>query len=263
MCIIELLIIVFIAKGVKKFKQVELYVVCFKTCSITLYSLRNIIILDVVEYKSCSIKYLLYVMSSVTTILIKIWLPYDINASSIFWIISIQQIMCMFFAGIINSDTDSLIFGLSLQMCAQFEIYKNRLQIELIQHYYRFAKTINIIFNQMLFAQFFGSILILYTSIYYVSTHLTESENSTLIIYCIYTFGMLMHIYILCWCGNESMSIGVAIYHMDWHLLATSEKKELLIIMIVQFLLSLLILKASYSAFNVLQKRNRYSRKCI
>ncbi|KAF3054597.1 Odorant receptor 024 [Nylanderia fulva] len=262
--------------------------------------------------KSCSIKYLLLVISSVTGMTIgsmlnvmqghlplRIWLPYDINASPVFWIISIQQIISTIFAAIINTGTETLIFGLSLQTCAQFEIYENRLRklvtskiasylkhlpassnneklieiSECIHHHlciYKFAKTINIIFNQVLFVQFFGSILILCTSVYYVSTHMMEVKSATLIIY---TFGMFVQIYILCWCGNEvmlkSMSVGNAIYHMDWPLLAASEKKELLIIMIrstvpIKFTSSFLItlslqsfgsiLKASYSAFNVLQK---------
>ncbi|EFN68012.1 hypothetical protein EAG_08755, partial [Camponotus floridanus] len=64
----------------------------------------------------------------------------------------------------------------------------------------RFAKTINMIFNQVFFIQFFGSILILCTSVYYVSTHMMESESATLIIY---TFCMFVQIYLFCWSGNE------------------------------------------------------------
>ncbi|GAB1867162.1 Odorant receptor [Camponotus japonicus] len=261
--------------------------------------------------KSYSIKYILLVTSSLTGVTVgsvlkvmqghlpfRVWLPYDTNVSLIFWIISIQQIVSAIFGAIINVGTETLIFGLSLQTCAQFEIYEIRLRklvtskitsylnhlptsssiakvtiSTYIHHHlciYKFAKTINIIFNQILFIQFCGSILILCTSVYYVSTHMMESESATLIVY---TFGMFVQIYVICWSGNEvmlkSMSVGDAIYHMDWPLLSTSEKKELLIIMMrstipVKFTSSFLItlslqsfsslLRISYSAFNVLQK---------
>jgi len=56
------------------------------------------------------------------------------------------------------------------------------------------------IFNQVFFIQFSGSILILCTSVYYVSMHMMESESATLIVY---TFGMFVQIYLFCWSGNE------------------------------------------------------------
>ncbi|XP_025266801.1 odorant receptor 46a-like isoform X1 [Camponotus floridanus] len=261
--------------------------------------------------KSWSIKYIVLVIGSVTGITIgsvlnmmqghlpyRVWLPYDTNVSLIFWITSIQQIVSIIFGAIINVGTETLIFGLSLQTCAQFEIYELRLRklvtskitnylnhlpasskirkvaiSEYIHHHlciYRFAKTINMIFNQVFFIQFFGSILILCTSVYYVSTHMMESESATLIIY---TFCMFVQIYLFCWSGNEvilkSMNLRDAIYHTEWFLLSISDKKELIMIMMrstipVKFTSSFLItlslqsfssiLKTSYSAFNLLQK---------
>lgn len=65
---------------------------------------------------------------------------------------------------------------------------------------YRYAKMVNIIFNQVLFIQFCGSILVLCTCVYYLSSHITEFESATLIIY---TFGMFVQIYVYCWSGNE------------------------------------------------------------
>ncbi|GAB1867163.1 Odorant receptor [Camponotus japonicus] len=261
--------------------------------------------------KSCSIKYSLLVASSFTGVTIgsvlnimqghlpyRVWLPYDTNASPIFWFISIQQIVSIFFASLINVGTETLVFGLILQTCAQFEILESRLRklmtnktasylnhlpasskirkvaiSEYIHHHlciYKFAKTINMIFNQVFFIQFSGSILILCTSVYYVSMHMMESESATLIVY---TFGMFVQIYLFCWSGNEvilkSMNLGDAIYHTEWFLLSISDKKELMMIMMrstipVKFTSSFLItlslqsfssiLKTSYSAFNLLQK---------
>ncbi|XP_025266805.1 odorant receptor 13a-like [Camponotus floridanus] len=261
--------------------------------------------------KSCSIMYLLLVIIGVTGVTTgsvlnimqghlpyRIWVPYDTNTSSIFWIMSIQQILSVILSAIITAGTETLIFGLFLQTCAQFEIFESRLHkfminkmanylnhlpssqnvgkltiSRYIHHHlciYKFAKTINIIFNQVFFIQYFGSIFLICTSIYYVSTHIMDSGSATMIFY---TFGMFVQIYFLCWSGNEvilkSMSVGDAIYHMEWILLPISEKKELLMIMkrstiTVKFTSSFLItlslqsfssiLKTSYSAFSVLQK---------
>ncbi|CAL1679068.1 unnamed protein product [Lasius platythorax] len=91
--------------------------------------------------KLCSIKYSLLATSSVTSVIVgsvlngmqghlpfRVWLPYDTNASPIFWITFIQQIITAIFAAIINIGTETLFFGLSLQTCAQFEIYESRLR---------------------------------------------------------------------------------------------------------------------------------------
>lgn len=92
--------------------------------------------------RSCSIKYSLLATSSITSFTIRsvmnvmqgdlpyrVWLPYDYNKSLMFWITSIQQIMTLIFATIINVGTETLIFGLFLQTCVQLEIFKCRLQL--------------------------------------------------------------------------------------------------------------------------------------
>ncbi|XP_011633611.1 odorant receptor 22c-like [Pogonomyrmex barbatus] len=270
--------------------------------------------------RSCSIKYSLLATSSVTGVTIRsvlnviqghlpyrVWLPYNFNNTSpMFLITSIQQIITVIFVTIINVGTETLVFGLFLQTCAQFEIFENRLHklianktseklikdkirciekslsspnnnkaiiSKYVYHHlkiYKYAKTVNVIFNQVLFVQFFGSILVLCTSVYYLSTHSTLSETATLIVY---TICMFVQIYVYCWSGNEvilkSMSVGDTIYCMNWPLLSVNDRKELLMIMLrstlpIKFTSSFLItlslqsysniLKISYSAFNVLQK---------
>ncbi|XP_011705074.1 PREDICTED: odorant receptor 46a, isoform B-like [Wasmannia auropunctata] len=262
--------------------------------------------------RSCSIKYSLLATSSVTGTTIgsvlnvmqghlpyRIWLPCNyINVPTVFWIVSIHQIITLIFATMINVGTETLVFGLLIQTCAQLEIFESRLHkliinksvrclgyalssnedkieiSECIHHHlsiYKYAKTVNIIFNQVLFVQFFGSILVLCTSVYYLSMHIAEfSGIATLLVY---TICMFVQIYVYCWSGNEvilkSMSVKDAIYCMDWPLLSVNEKKELLMIMIrstipIKFTSSFLItlslqsysniLKTSYTAFNVLQK---------
>lgn len=57
----------------------------------------------------------------------RIWLPWDYNISLVFWIISIQQIISLIFGTVINVGTETLVFGLFIQTCAQLEIFENRL----------------------------------------------------------------------------------------------------------------------------------------
>ncbi|XP_029678894.1 odorant receptor 22c-like, partial [Formica exsecta] len=174
---------------------------------------------------------------------------------------------------------------ISLQTCAQFEIFESRLRklianktikcleyssvppdngrliiSEYIHHHlsiYKYAKTVNIIFNQVLFVQFFSSILVLCTTVYYMSAHIMEFKGAT---FMVYTFCMFIQIYIYCWSGNEvilkSQNVGDAIYHMDWPLLSVGEKKDLLIIMIrgtipIKFTSSFLITLSLQSYSNV------------
>ncbi|XP_018058152.1 PREDICTED: odorant receptor Or1-like [Atta colombica] len=260
--------------------------------------------------RSCSIKYSLLATSSVTGTTIgsvlnvmqghlpyRIWLPYNYTVS-MFGIISIHQIITLIFATLINVGTETLVFGLILQTCAQFEILESRLHkliinktvkylgresslsneneiglSECIHHHlniYKYAKAVNVTFNQVLFVQFFSSILIICTSVYYLSKHIELSAAASLLVY---TTCMCVQVFIYCWSGNEVMlkstSMTDAIYRMNWPLLSINEKKGLLMIMIrstipIKFTSSFLItlsiqsysniLKTSYSAFNILQK---------
>ncbi|KAL0112576.1 hypothetical protein PUN28_012112 [Cardiocondyla obscurior] len=137
--------------------------------------------------------------------------------------------------------------------------------------YIRYAKTVNIVFNEILFFQFFGSIIVLCTSVYFLSKHI--KDLSAIIFLLMYTVCMFAQIFVYCWAGNEvilkSANTGEAIYCMDWPSLSVNEKKELMMIMArceipIQFTSSFLvtmslqsygsILKTSYSAFNLLQK---------
>jgi len=68
------------------------------------------------------------------------------------------------------------------------------------RRYCRYAKTLNVIFNPIFFVQFFSSITVLCTSVYYLSRHITDSGSSTFVIY---TISIFVQIYVYCWSGNE------------------------------------------------------------
>ncbi|KAL0112570.1 hypothetical protein PUN28_012111 [Cardiocondyla obscurior] len=177
----------------------------------------------------------------------RIWLPWDYHIPLIFYTLGIHQMITLIFACIINVGTETLVPGLFLQTCAQLEILENRIQkliinktvkylrhtlatpnkdemeiSDCIHHHlsiYKFAKTVNVIFNEVLFIQFFSSILVLCTSVYYLSTHVNDPFATASLI--MYTICMFAQIFVYCWAGNEVI---------------------------------LKILKMSYSAFNILQK---------
>ncbi|XP_011869943.1 PREDICTED: odorant receptor Or1-like isoform X2 [Vollenhovia emeryi] len=176
----------------------------------------------------------------------RIWVPYHYTPPSLFWLTSLHEMLALIVGTFVNVATETLLLGLCLQICAQLEILTHRLQREiksnkgqqvcknlndtpngtsrLSEHIYyhlciiRFAEMANEIFSQVLFVQFFASILILCASVYYLSSPITVADFVTLIIF---TFCMFVQIFIYCWAGNEVM---------------------------------LKILKTSYSAFNVLHR---------
>lgn len=77
---------------------------------------------------------------------------------------------------------------------------------------YRYAKRVNSVFNEILFVQFFGSILVLCTSVYYISMHIRESEIMGILVY---TSCMFVQIFIYCWSGNEVM---LKVRRVHWYI---------------------------------------------
>ncbi|KMQ89939.1 odorant receptor isoform a [Lasius niger] len=96
----------------------------------------------------------------------------------------------------------------------------------------RLAKIINNVFSQVIFVQFFASILVLCLTLYHLSSHMTIADFVTLIVY---TLCMFVQIFVYCWAGNEVMlkSTGLSetVYQIDWILMPINERKDLLMIM--------------------------------
>ncbi|CAL1679073.1 unnamed protein product [Lasius platythorax] len=188
------------------------------------------------------------------------WVPYDYTSPLLFWITSIQELVALIFATIVNVATETTVLGFCLQICAQFEILEHRLQrmakekkketfrislndasnetgrlSEHILHHLciiRLAKIINNVFSQVIFVQFFASILVLCLTLYHLSSHMTIADFVTLIVY---TLCMFVQIFVYCWAGNEVMlkSTGLSetVYQIDWILMPINERKDLLMIM--------------------------------
>ncbi|KAG5329989.1 OR4 protein, partial [Acromyrmex heyeri] len=194
----------------------------------------------------------------------RIWVPYDYTPILLFWLTSLHEMLALIFGTFVNIATETLLLGFCLQICAQLELFTRRLQriVEpdknkeacnlltnvpnrnrLSEHVYYhlpykhifidlFAEMVNEIFSEVLFVQFFASILILCSSVYYLSSHLTVTDFTKL---SIFTFCMFVQIFVYCWAGNEvilkSTGLSEAACQIDWILMTISERKDLLMIM--------------------------------
>ncbi|EFN72308.1 Putative odorant receptor 22c, partial [Camponotus floridanus] len=100
------------------------------------------------------------------------------------------------------------------------------------ENIYRLAKMINKVFSQVIFFQFFASILVLCTSLYHLSSHMTITYIISMIMYVLCMF---VQIFVYCWAGNEvilkSTGLSDAVYEMDWISMPINKQKDLLIIM--------------------------------
>ncbi|XP_066595051.1 odorant receptor 10-like [Prorops nasuta] len=136
---------------------------------------------------------------------------------------------------------------------------------------FEYAEDLNSVFSPVLFVQFSGSVIILCCSIFQISA--LKPASMEFLGLLVYTICMLAQIFLYCWSGNEVMlkcgEVSDAVYAIDWTILGVSERRMLLVIMkrsmtpikfTSSFLVSLTInsytsiLKATYSAFNVLQQ---------
>ncbi|KAF7385339.1 hypothetical protein HZH68_013769 [Vespula germanica] len=154
-----------------------------------------------------------------------------------------------------------------------FKKVENKVIGELVEYHlyvYKFAKKVNEVFMLMIFMQFSISSTVLCMSVYKLSTKDVISLDFLWTFF--YLTCMLTQLFLYCWFGNEvtlrSKRIGDAFYEMDWISLKSRVIKNLTIIMarttraiemnsgyIVKLSAEsfMIIIKVSYSAYNVLQ----------
>ncbi|XP_024877330.1 odorant receptor 94b-like isoform X2 [Temnothorax curvispinosus] len=181
------------------------------------------------------------------------WVPWDCTSFLLFWFTSLQNILALIVGTIVNVATETLWLGFCLQTCAQFEILKYRLQNMTKRR------------EEEIFPK---------NSLNNASRKIgTLSEHISHHLCIIRAFSMFVQIFFYCWAGNEvtlkSTGLSEVVYHMNWMLMTISEQKNLLMIMkrstkpvklTSSFLVTLSLesfgnlLKASFSAFNVLQQ---------
>ncbi|NP_001164458.1 odorant receptor 98 [Nasonia vitripennis] len=226
--------------------------------------------------------------------------PCDIRHSSCYWTLYWHQALGTGVATLTHAAKDCLISALLLQTCAQLEILKNRLlsiadtcvvagnktgaadRVEKLEQkligdcvrdhesIFEFAKILNDSLNVMLFGQIAVTIPNLCLSIYLLSTQKIASMDFMMTTQ--FFSAVVIELFFFCWYGNEvtlnSLDVENAISEMDWTLLSTRSKKDLLMMMVrtsrpILFRVGpimnmnidsfLSIMKTSYSAFSVLQ----------
>ncbi|XP_050462555.1 odorant receptor Or1-like [Cataglyphis hispanica] len=193
------------------------------------------------------------------------WTPFDLSSIYVFLPILIFQCVALILCANFSVAHETLISGMMIQTCAQFEILCHRAHIlpalltkaeknsksdedliarekaiihDLIYHHlyiYKFAHTVNATFTVIMFIQFSLISLVLCMSIYRLSTMTSLFTLKFAHMFC-YLCSMLMQIFLYCWYGNEvtlkSIDFGTVIYEMDWTRLRVRVMKDLMIIMI-------------------------------
>ncbi|XP_026300578.1 uncharacterized protein LOC100578751 [Apis mellifera] len=221
----------------------------------------------------------------------RMWLPYNYTSLSAHIFIYTQQVVSLIVSAMIHVACDSFIWALLMHICSQIEIFNCRLRkikheknevTKLCIHYhnliYRLATTINEQFKMVIFVQFTVSTLTICVNLYILmGTQITFERIMQL---AIYSSCMLTQIYIFCWYGNEvklkSLDISNMIFELDWPDLDNTTKRDLLMIMmrasypiemisvhVITMNLDsfVILLKTSYSAYNLLQSNREYFTK--
>ncbi|KAK0095294.1 hypothetical protein PV326_008760 [Microctonus aethiopoides] len=205
------------------------------------------------------------------TLAYKTWLPYDYNKSElIYWMTYINQLIADALGSFVNISYDTLVPGCMMQTCAQFEIFKHRLNklcniphsidtisqksttnllsnektqqiieqkivADCVQHHLNIfeLKTANNIFAYSIFFQYSVSLVVICASVYGLSNVDPFTTEFTYII--VYLICMTVQIYIFCFYGtivtHKSINLSDNIHGMDWAALSIPTKKSLLIIM--------------------------------
>ncbi|XP_043285399.1 odorant receptor 2a-like [Venturia canescens] len=231
------------------------------------------------------------------------WVPYDDKSPLGSCLLNLHQIFAHTMGAGINVAFDTLVPGVMLLTCGQLNILKLRFQkipeqisspqardkenpdsgvnstetemlADCVEHHlliFKLAKTLNNIFNSMIFVQYSLSTIVLCVSVLEL-THMqpTSVEGAGVLMYLAC---MLLQIFIYCLYGdqvtNESLAVGDAVFGSDWPLLSVKTKRTLITIMartlrpiiftsghVVTLNLESFnsLLKLSYSTYNVLQK---------
>ncbi|XP_015180565.1 PREDICTED: uncharacterized protein LOC107068558 [Polistes dominula] len=192
------------------------------------------------------------------------WTPYDHSSEIMFWLFLLYQSIALLVVANSSVAHETIISGLMIQICAQFEIFshriktlpmllemakkncnyivqwkkeKNRIIRELIDYHlyiYSFATKVNSVFTTMIMLQFSISSIVLCLTVYRMSK--AEIASIEFIWGVSYLGSMFMQIFLYCWFGNEvilkSMQIGDMFYEMDWTSLENDIVKIIPIIML-------------------------------
>ncbi|XP_070518472.1 odorant receptor 46a-like [Cardiocondyla obscurior] len=174
------------------------------------------------------------------------WLPYDYYSSTfVFYITYAHQLVSLTAGSLVNVACDSLICGLLVHICCQFEILGYRLKKisndhnilrNCVRHHnsiLEYALILNSKFKMTIAMQFVVSTLVVCSNLYQMTK--STSLNASYLPLLLYMSCMLTQIFIYCWYGNEvklkSTQLLDNIFAMNWVTMNKNLKESLLIIM--------------------------------
>ncbi|XP_053980819.1 uncharacterized protein LOC128877504 [Hylaeus volcanicus] len=213
----------------------------------------------------------------------RVWLPYNYSSPLVFTFTFVSEVVNGSICSFLNVGGDSLFSGFLIHTYCLLEIFRHRLKdmnepgnyslkkcARLHNRIYKFATMVNEEFKIIMMMQFMVSTTTLCSELYRLSQSEMGTKYVAIVLYASCTFTQILF---FCWYGNEvrlkSLEVSDMIYESKWIPLNPSAKKILLIIMLrstspIEFtsaqILSMnlasfmAILKASYSAYNMLQR---------
>ncbi|KYQ56938.1 Odorant receptor 46a, isoform A [Trachymyrmex zeteki] len=189
---------------------------------------------------------------------LKTYIPYSVSNLLPYLATYLQQFLVVFYAIMLNVNFDCLVYGFTIQACAQIDLMCSRLTdslknigdissgrkpetnasiMECVKHHLLVSilvKKIRGLFIWTVMIFFFFSLLIVCTSIFLISKKkLLSFEFLSMFLYL---SGMLLQLFYYCWYGNElelkSKDIATTVYSCDWTMATPRERRSLMLIMI-------------------------------
>ncbi|XP_018053563.1 PREDICTED: odorant receptor 82a-like [Atta colombica] len=194
---------------------------------------------------------------------LKTYIPYSVSSPLLYLATYLQQFLTLFYGIMLNVTFDCLVYGFTIQVCAQIELmccrltdsFKNPSRISSGQNRETSASIVECVKHHLLVSNLKKLLSFEFFSMF------------------LYLSGMLLQLFYYCWYGNElelkSKDIATAVYSCDWTIVTPRERRSLMLIIISSqkgimfsyhgiFALSLntftWICRTSYSAYNLLQQ---------
>ncbi|XP_072753268.1 odorant receptor 46a-like isoform X2 [Anoplolepis gracilipes] len=220
------------------------------------------------------------------TLVYKTWIPFDYSISALFYLIYVHQIMAIIFIGLVHTTCDTFICGLLLHICCQIKILEYRLSNivnareslrDCVRHHIRifeYSYLVNDKFARIIPGEFIMITVVMCYCL--IGMALTSSTIASYVQNIMVIASTLAPIFYYCWFGDEvkqkSLELSDNIYNIEWTTLNNNMKKGLLMIMNrttipIEFTSAnfismnlesfVMVLKTSYSVFNVLVKSQK------
>ncbi|XP_063982165.1 odorant receptor 46a-like [Diachasmimorpha longicaudata] len=196
----------------------------------------------------------------------KAWMPYDYSEPLMYWSTFCLQLLVVIFLANATIGFDTLLIGMFVLICAQFNILKYRLEkaidevertsiltsderisdvmetcerriIECVRYHreiLRISKKINSLFARVIIVQYAASTIIICISVFMISQ--VPVLSTKILFISSYLFGMLVEIFSLCIAAHqatfESQQLLIGIFNLKWYVLSNRARSYLILMMV-------------------------------